>query len=360
MKKIKVMHVLCMNTYSGAENVAITLINSLKDTVDSVYVSPAGSICDVLKENNIKHYAIQKVSVPDIKKAVKDLGPDIIHAHDFTAGVVCSAVAGKIPVINHLHNNSPWLKKICPNTIIYALSCFKYKKILTVSDSVMDEFIFGNGFRHKTAVVGNPVNLSVIRDKAEYSIMDEAAQADMVFLGRLTQPKNPLFLLDIIKDLRQKKQDLRVFVIGDGELRDDFKARINEYALSDCVTMYGFQKNPYPYLKAAKVMCMPSQWEGFGLAAVEALALGKPVVAAPVGGLKDIINNSCGNLCDCKDDYVSAIYDLLTDYKLYETKSRGAVNRANEFDNIEAYRRTVLDAYEQTLFTVKRNSRYSK
>lgn len=78
--------------------------------------------------------------------------------------------------------------------------------------------------------------------------------------------------------------------------RDKYGARIEELGLVHVIRLYGFQKNPYIYLKQAKVMCMPSKWEGFGLAAVEALALGKPVIAAPVGGLNDIINDNCGKL----------------------------------------------------------------
>lgn len=60
MGKLKVMHVLCMSSYSGAENVAITMINSLKDKVDSIYVSPDGSIREVVEQNGIRHYAVEK------------------------------------------------------------------------------------------------------------------------------------------------------------------------------------------------------------------------------------------------------------------------------------------------------------
>ena len=52
------------------------------------------------------------------------------------------------------------------------------------------------------------------------------------------------------------------------------------------------QSNPYPYLNAGKVMVMPSAWEGFGLAAVEGMCLGKPVVCSGVGGLADIVDEN--------------------------------------------------------------------
>jgi glycosyltransferase involved in cell wall biosynthesis len=116
----------------------------------------------------------------------------------------------------------------------------------------------------------------------------------------LTPQKNIFFLLEILKDLKVLKPDMTVSIVGEGELRKEFEDKISEYNLQDNITLYGFQKNPYPYIMAAKVMCMPSAWEGFGLAAVEGMALGKPVVAAPVGGLTSIIDDSCGKLCSKK------------------------------------------------------------
>ena len=46
-----------------------------------------------------------------LKKAIEKIQPDIIHAHDFTAGILAASLINRIPIINHLHNNSPWLKK---------------------------------------------------------------------------------------------------------------------------------------------------------------------------------------------------------------------------------------------------------
>lgn len=345
MKKIKVMHVLCMNTYSGAENVAITIMKSLQKEIDCVYVSPDGIIREIVENNGIEHYAVEKISISEIKRAIKDIHPDIIHAHDFTAGTVCAIAAGKIPIVNHLHNNTPWLKKICLKSLLYFASCVKYKKILTVSDSVMDEFIFGALLKNKSLVIGNPINIEKILMKAnEDEILNESS--DIVFLGRLTAQKRPLFFLDIIFDITKKIKNLRVAMIGTGELYAEVEDKIDTLKLGNHVKLYGFQNNPYGLLKASKVMCMPSDWEGFGLAAVEGLAFGKPVVASPVGGLSSIINDSCGKLCTKREKYVSELYKLLTNPAYYENKSIGAVKRASDFDNINQYSEVIKNIYE--------------
>lgn len=350
MKKIKVMHVLCMSTYSGAENVAITLINSLKEQVDSVYVSPNGPIRNVVQQNKIRHYAIDRVSISHIKKAIKVIEPDIIHAHDFTAGVVCAIASGSIPVINHLHNNSPWIKKFTLKSVIYGLTCFNYMRILTVSDSVMDEFIFGKIFKNKTVVVGNPINLDIIRRKAKEEISNVAPEdikSDIIFLGRLTTAKNIFLFLDIINEVKKSIVNLKVSVVGDGELRNVFEEKIISYNLQDCIHLYGFQENPYPFLKSSKVMCMPSAWEGFGLAAVEGLALGKPVVASPVGGLVNIVDDNCGKLCVDLADYKKEICKLLTNQKYYNNKSKEAMIKSNMFDNYKKYAETIGTIYNK-------------
>lgn len=346
MKKKKVMHVLCMNTYSGAENVAITLIDSVKSEFNSVYVSPDGPIKEVVCQNGIKHYAVPKVNIKYIKKAIRVIKPDIIHAHDFTAGIVCAISGGSIPVVNHLHNNSPWLQRYCIKSFVYGITCLRYKRILTVSDSVMKEYILGSCFKKKSIVIGNPINITKVQECANnVENHKEIPEYDIAFLGRLTPQKNIFFFLEIIQEIAKEVPNLKVSVIGDGELREEVERRIEELGLVHVIRLYGFQKNPYIYLKQAKVMCMPSKWEGFGLAAVEALALGKPVIAAPVGGLNDIINDNCGKLCITKKEYVDEIKRSLTDQDYLKMKSLGALKRAMEYDNIIEYSKKITDIY---------------
>lgn len=345
MSKIKVMHVLCMGTYSGAENVAITIIRNLKDMVDSVYVSPNGSIRKIVKENGILHYAIEKVDVKNIRRAIRDIRPDVIHAHDFMAGTISSLATRKIPIISHLHNNPPWIKGINARSVAYALSAFRYCKILTVSSAVKDEYIFGRLLASKTTVVGNPIDFSKIKEKA--GEVNQSEKTDVLFLGRLMPQKNPLLFVDIIADLAKKRGDIKAAMVGDGDLREEVERKIAQYGLSDNVKLYGFQENPYIFVNNTKALCMPSTWEGFGLAAVEGLCLGRPVIAAPVGGLGDIVNEECGKLCVTKEDYVTELCKILDDPVYLTRKSEGALKRARDFDNINVYGKMIMDVYKK-------------
>jgi glycosyltransferase involved in cell wall biosynthesis len=82
---------------------------------------------------------------------------------------------------------------------------------------------------------------------------------------------------------------------------------------------------------------MPSAWEGFGLTAVESMALGKPVLAAPVGGLKDIVDECCGKLCATVAEFVDEAAALLTNPELYAQKSRAAGEQAKRYGGNAGY-----------------------
>ena len=332
-----VLHLLNTSTYSGAENVAITLIRAMKKLYPDyrlVYVSPDGPIRERLDSEGVEFEPIEKISRKEVRRVIKKYRPALIHAHDFTASIVSAYSTLRVPVISHVHNNTPWLKRFCINSIVYGLSTVRYRKVLGVSPSVFDEFIFGRFIRRKSEVIGNPIDLEKIRDAAESA--EDKRGYDIVFLGRLNEAKNPLMFLEIIAELK-KRRELRAVMIGDGEMRAEVEAKILELGLGDTVELLGFVSNPHGILASSKVLLMTSSWEGYGLVAAEALALGKPVVATPVGGIPTIINGGEGVLVSEVTEFVSALESLLTDEDKYCEASRLAVKRANEIDNLGEY-----------------------
>lgn len=345
---IKVLHVLNTGKYSGAENVVITLINAMEN-VECAYASPDGPIRNILKDNHITFFptTIHKMTAKELKRIIHEFNPDIIHAHDFNAGIMSVLTGASVPIINHLHNNTPWMKKLCIKSIGYLLVSIKFQKILTVSESVMKEYIFGKNLIDKSIVIGNPINTKVIKEKAMQAENHETS--DLVFLGRLSPQKNPFFFLQLVAEIKKIKPDIKVAMVGTGELREKIETKCHELNIVNNVTLYGFQKNPYGLLNASKILCMPSEWEGFGLAAVEGMTLGKPVVAAPVGGLVNLIDDSCGKLCEKKEDYIKTIIKLLSDQQEYEKKAEGAKRRADELDNLALYVLKITEIYTDLL-----------
>lgn len=341
----RILHILNSTSYSGAENVVITTIEGFRasDTdYEFIYASPDGSINGVLSKRGIIYAPMKSVCPSEVWRLIKKYNPTILHAHDFKASMVAAAAAGKIPVISHIHNNSPWLKKYCVYSLAYAVSCIKYKYILGVSDSVFSEYVFGKLIKNKAYVVGNPIDTS--RVVAAATAADSKEAYDVCFLGRLCEPKDPLRFVELIKALNERVNATAV-MMGDGPYRKAVEEKISKYGLSDKITVKGFVTNPYGILKNSKVLCAPSKWEGFGLMTVEALSLGVPVAASNVGGLPNILTPYCGALCRNDNEFIEFLYKLLTDAESYRDFCRGAVRRAEELNNITEYCKKIHSFY---------------
>lgn len=339
---MKIIHVLNTNKYSGAENVAITTINQMKKDNDIVYVSPDGKIREYLEENNIMFEPIKKISISELRRVIKKYNPDIIHAHDFTASVISAFVCGKKKLISHIHNNVKWLRTVNLYSLLYLISSIKYNKILLVSESIIKEYIFKKFIQKKVKIIGNPIDINKIIERANE--FEEKENYDIIFLGRFSKEKNPTKFISLIKEI-SKDINIKAIMIGDGELKDECKKLIEQYNMKDLIEIKDFQKNPYPILKKAKILCMTSEWEGYGLVAIEALTLSKPVVATEVGGIPTIVTSDCGVITNDINNMKNEIKKLLNDSKYYEEKSINALERAEKLNNIDTYISNLINIY---------------
>ena len=311
-KRKTIMHLLSSNSFSGAENVACTIINSSMNDYNSFYCSPEGNIIVSLKERNIDFVPIKKLNIKEIKKIVKDKQVDIIHAHDFKASLYASIFYNKCIIISHLHKNDPKMKKISVKSILYLIKSKKFKKIIGVSDSILDEYIFRNGIKGKYVTLPNYVDKKAIQKLAdEYQVKDKY---DIFFFGRLSEEKNPIEFIKIIHKLDNNR--IKCVMIGDGPLKEKCLELINNYSLNNNIELIGFKSNPFPYIKASKIGIMPSKFEGFGLTAIESMILNKPVLNSGVGGLKTIFNKNKYLICSNMNQYVSKAKELLLNSKI--------------------------------------------
>ena len=289
-KKKKVLHVLASNKYSGAENVACTIIKHLDDEYDMAYCSPDGQIREALKERNINFIPLNKLSVKELKKAIKEFDPDIIHAHDANASVQSAiCVHGKIKIISHIHGNHENMRKPNPKSILFKICSKYFSKIIWVSQSSLDNFAFKDKVKSKSEVLLNAIDADEVREKAEEKI--DCPDLDLIYVGRLAPPKNPFRLIKIVALIKEKMPNIKVGIVGDGEDRQKVEKIIKEKNLSGNIILFGRQPNPFPYMKKAKIFIMTSDWEGLPMSALEAQALGLPIFSTPVDGLKNIVIN---------------------------------------------------------------------
>lgn len=95
-------------------------------------------------------------------------------------------------------------------------------------------------------------------------------------VGRLTEPKNHDFLIDIFYELKAIQNDVVLLLVGDGDLRSSIENKIDKLGIKDSVILVGNKSNTYDYYQAMDLFAFPSLWEGLGIVAIEAQASGLP------------------------------------------------------------------------------------
>ena len=287
---MKILHMLQSDRFSGAENVVCQIISMCKDeNMEFVYSSQDGQIREALEERGIEFHPIKKVSVSEFKRIIKEVKPDIIHAHDMAASFFAALACGKIPLVSHIHNNAYDSRGVSLKSILYRFAAKKAKHIIWVSQSSLDGYAFHKAFEAKSSVLYNIIDVGALKDKI--ALDPNTYDYDVVYLGRLTYQKNPQRLIEVIGKVVEKRPETKVAIIGTGDMEEEVRQLALDKDLLNNVTFLGFQSNPAKILNDSKVMVMTSRWEGTPMCALESLAMGVPIVSTPTDGLKDLIQD---------------------------------------------------------------------
>ena len=191
----------------------------------------------------------------------------------------------------------PW-RGVWHRRVFSLVTCAGYAAadlVITTSQGVADDLQSAFGVDPaQLRVVPNPVDLERVA-AAAVEPLDAEFQAQwtspvIVAAGRLAEAKNYPLLIDAMAVLRQRIP-ARLFILGQGELEGEIRARIAERGLADAVVLCGFQRNPWKFIAKADVFALTSHYEGFGNVLVEAMACGVPVVATASAGTRDIVRD---------------------------------------------------------------------
>lgn len=343
---MKVMHVLNSRIYSGAEKVVCQIIHAFQGEVEMVYCSPESDIVRKMVEGQgVTYLPMKTMSVSELSRVIREQKPDLIHAHDMRAGFFSALCCGKIPLVSHIHNNAYDARGLSPKTVGYLLAGFRAKHIFWVSQSSFDGYAFHKLFAKKSSVLYNVIDTDEIYTKLSQD--SNSYDYDLIYVGRLTYQKNPQRLLRLCARLKESKPDLKVAIVGTGELEEELKALSQELNLEDTVHFLGFQPNPIKMVACSKAMILTSRWEGTPMCALEAMALGTPVVSTPSDGMKDLLTDGVSGYLTESDEQMAV--DLLKIFTQPEHRQLLAENARKKFDSLndgEAYKRAIWTAYQ--------------
>jgi glycosyltransferase involved in cell wall biosynthesis len=171
-------------------------------------------------------------------------------------------------------------------------------------------------------------------------------------VGRMTREKGHTVLVRAMLIVAKAIPEVRLLVCGQGEREADLKKQTETEGLSEAVTFLGFAPDVRPSLNASDVFVMPSLSEGLGVAAIEAMAMAKPVVASRVGGLPEsVVDGETGLLVPPGDGpaLAAAIIALLRNSDLAQAMGRAGRQRAlAQFDRGRVLDR-VLALYHEVM-----------
>lgn len=350
MCKMRVLHLLSSDIFSGAENVVCQIVGMFKEThdINMAYCSRDGQIREALNERDIDFYPIRKMNVSEVKRVIREYSPDIIHAHDMRAGFTAAIACGKIPLISHIHNNSFASRGISLKSIAYLLAAKKAKHIFWVSQSSFDGYLFHSLFAEKSTVLYNIIDTEALKQKM---LLDKNSyNYDIIFLGRLTYPKNPQRLIGIFGKIIKIRPETKLAVVGTGELDAEIRQLAANMGLSDKIKFLGFQSNPYKMLYDAKVMLMTSRWEGTPMCALEAMALGVPIVSTPTDGLKNLISSGQNGFLSTDDNELAEkIVEILNSREIRGEYSKNAYAASLKQNDKQLYKAKLTDIYNKAI-----------
>lgn len=342
---MKVMHVLNSRIYSGAEKVVCQIIKAFQGEVEMVYCSPDSDIVrQMLAEQGVTFLPMESMSTKNLSRVIEEQKPDLIHAHDMRASFYSALCCGKIPLVSHIHNNAYDARGLSPKTIAYLLAGFKAKHILWVSNSSYEGYAFHKLFAKKSSVLYNIIDTEQIFEKKSQD--KNTYDYDMIYVGRLTYQKDPQRLMRLCARLKQQKSDLKVAIVGTGELEEEVKDLCVELGIRENVHFLGFQSNPIKMVHDSKAMILTSRWEGTPMCALEAMALGTPVVSTPSDGMKDLIDDGInGYLTD--DDAVMAekLLRIMNDADHRMELSENTMKKFAQINDAPKYKEAIADCY---------------
>jgi glycosyltransferase involved in cell wall biosynthesis len=170
----------------------------------------------------------------------------------------------------------------------------------------------------------------------------------LIGLSAVLRPeKNHLQLVDAIAQLRQRGVPARALMIGDGPMRGAIEQRARELNVTEHVIITGFQQEVRPFLAACDTAVLTSFAEAFSLAAVEAMAMERPVIHTDVGGAPEMIRPGDEGYLYPVGDTAALVARLAT---LHDPQLRCRMGRtARETVEARFSERAMVDRYETLL-----------
>ena len=374
MRKIKVLHIHTLPVISGSGiNVLLTMDGLDKNKYDVEFAcAPKGALIgEVLKKNIIFHpvrHFVQRVSpyndimaLFELISIIRKNKYDIVHTHNSKAGFIgrlAAKIAGAPVVIHTVHGFSfhsfekPLRRKLF--IFLERFAAHWADKLIVISNPLKEWGLsLGIGAPHQYITIYSgieigdfKINIDVNRKKEEFRI--KANELVVGAVAKLWEGKGHRDILLAAKDVIKKVPDVKFMFVGEGYLRKELEKLTDSLGLSKHVIFTGFRTDIPEITSIFDIAVLASYFEGLGRVLLEAMVLGKAVVATRVGGIVDVVDDGeTGLLVEPKNhkELAQAIIKLLSDSNLRRKMGGSARKRIDERFNAQTMVNDIQNLY---------------
>jgi L-malate glycosyltransferase len=290
-----------------------------------------------------------------LSRVLKQLRPDVIHAHD-PRGVAMAATALSIAAPR------PKPALVASRRIEFpvgrnSFSAWKYSQVdrfLAISHAVRDRLVTDRIPAAKIEIVHEGVDVerivSLPHGNLHAALFLPTHSPIVGTIGALVAQKAHHALIDAAAIVVKQVSDVRVVILGEGELRPSLEKQIKQHHLERHIFLAGFRADVLELLKDIDVFALSSTHEGMCTSLVDAMAAEKPAVATSVGGVPEVVaDGETGYLVPPRDTEALAarIVQLLTDAALRRQMGSAGLQRARRLFTVERMVQETADAYHR-------------
>ncbi|MEW6668390.1 MAG: glycosyltransferase family 4 protein [Thermodesulfobacteriota bacterium] len=377
---IRVLHIHTLPVISGSGlNTFLTMRGMHGRGYETdLACAPRGSLIQLVESNGMRvipfphlvqplHPGRDVLALCNLIRYLRSRPYHIVHTHNSKAGFLgrLAAKAAGIPVIVHtvhgfaFHDQEPFWRRALFRKLERTASGW-CDRMIFISQPLVDWAVReGVTKREKTVTIYSGIELDRFRPvspeekdrlRDRWGLARKAPVVGMV--SKLWEGKGHSVLFPAFRGVREALPDARLVIVGEGYLKDRLVREVAELGLAESVLFAGFVTEPSQIIATLDVAVLPSFFEGMGRVLLEAMAMGKPVVATRVGGIPDLVKQgvngllvSPGSVPELRD----ALLRLLKDKETAGRMGNEGKNRVTETFGADRMVRSIEGVYRQLL-----------